>query len=165
MQQRQRRKAIITHHLQDAPSVSPPPMSGPATAAMPYVMPMIPVYVARFAGSAEKAEIVYTPGATPEAPRPAMARPTITVVEFWATALIRLPNSKIRIDTRKLVLRGKNLNTLPHCDWNAPRVKKYTEPYHEISWILPNRSVIFGIAVATIVLIEEVSVPQMRYGD
>jgi hypothetical protein len=57
-------------------------MSGPATAATPYEAPIIPVYVARFAGSAAKADIVYAPGAIPEAPRPAMARPTIKVVEF-----------------------------------------------------------------------------------
>jgi hypothetical protein len=80
--------------------------------------------VALFAGSAAKAEIVYTPGATPEAPTPAIERPTITVVEFLATALIKLPISKMRIATRKLVLRGKYLYTLPHCDWNAPSVRK-----------------------------------------
>jgi hypothetical protein len=82
----------------------------------------------------------------------------MTVVEFWATALIKLPNSNMSIATRKLVLRGKNLNTLPHCDWNAPSVRKYAEPYHEMSWILPKRSVIFGMAVATMVWIENVSV-------
>ena len=98
-----------------------------------------------FAGSVEKAKIVYTSGAIHEAARPAIARPTITVVEFWATALIKLPNSNLSIATKKLILRWKNLNTLPHCDWNAPSVRKYAEPYHEMSRIFPNLSVIFGM--------------------
>jgi hypothetical protein len=84
-------------------------MSGPATAAIPYDNPMKPVYVALFSGSAIKAGIVYTPGAIPEAPNPAIERPTITVVELRATALIKLPSSKMRIDTKKLIFRGKNL--------------------------------------------------------
>ena len=75
-------------------------------------------------GSAAKAEIVYTPGAIPEAPRPEMARPTIKVVEFWATAAIKLPSSKMKIATRKLVLSGKYLYTLPQVDWKAPSVMK-----------------------------------------
>jgi hypothetical protein len=74
---------------------------------MPYAAPMIPIQVALFLGSAAKAAIVYTPGAIPEAPRPVIARPTIKVVEFGATAQIKLPSSKMKIDTRKLVLRGK----------------------------------------------------------
>lgn len=84
-------------------------MSGPATAAIPYDNPMKPVYVALFSGAAMKAGIVYTPGATPEAPKPAIARPTITVVELRATALIKLPSSNMKMDNKKLVFKGKNL--------------------------------------------------------
>lgn len=68
--------------------------------------------------------MVYTPGAIPAPPMPEIARPTMRVVEFGATALIKLPNSKMKIETKKLALRGKNLYTLPHCDWKAPSVKK-----------------------------------------
>lgn len=87
----------------------------------------------------------------PEPPRPETARPTISVVEFWATAAIRLPISKIKMATRKLVLRGKYLYTLPHVDWKAPIVMKYAEPYQDILSRLWNWSVILGMAVATIV--------------
>lgn len=34
---------LFTYHLQDTPSASPPPMSGPSTAATPYAAPMIPI--------------------------------------------------------------------------------------------------------------------------
>jgi hypothetical protein len=100
---------------------------------------------------------MYTPGPIPDAPSPETARPTISVVEFWATPQIRLPISKMKIATRKLVLSGKYLNTLPHCDWNAPSVKKYAEPYHEISSRLSKWSVIFGIAVAKMVCFDRLA--------
>ena len=57
-------------------------MSGPMTAATPYEAPIMPVNVGLFLGSAIKKIIVYAPDVTPAAPRPAMARPTISVVEF-----------------------------------------------------------------------------------
>jgi hypothetical protein len=57
----------------------------------------------------------------------------------------------MKMETRKLVLRGKYLYTLPHWDWNAPRVRKYAEPYHAMSSIFLKWSVILGIAVATMV--------------
>ena len=60
----------------------------------------------------------------------------------------------MKIETRKLVLSGKYLYTLPHSDWNAPSVMKYAEPYHDISSSRLNWSVIFGIAVATMVCVE-----------
>jgi len=40
---------------------------------------------------------------------PAIARPTIKVVLFCATAQIRLPSSKIKIEMRKVGLSGKYL--------------------------------------------------------
>lgn len=43
VQQRQSSKRFLTHHLHDTPFVSPPPMSGPQTAATPYDTPMTPV--------------------------------------------------------------------------------------------------------------------------
>lgn len=98
-----------THHLQLTLSARAPPINGPRIAATPYVAPIIPTQVALFLGSEANAAIVYTPGAIPEAPTPAIARPTIRVVEFRATAQIKLPTSNMKIDTRKLVLRGKYL--------------------------------------------------------
>jgi hypothetical protein len=112
---------------------------------------MTPVNVALFLGSAAKAIIVYDPDPTPAPPTPAMARPTMRAGEFGATPQIRLPSSKMKMAIRKLILRGKYLYTLPHIDWKPPSVMKKAEPYHEISLMLLNSSVIFGMAVAMMV--------------
>jgi hypothetical protein len=65
----------------------------------------MPVKAAVWDGFALKAMIVYAPEAIPAPPAPAMARPTIKVVEFLATAHIKLPTSKMAIAVRKVVLR------------------------------------------------------------
>lgn len=54
-------------------------------------------------GFALKAMIVYAPEAMPAPPAPAMALPTIRVVEFLATAQMRLPISKMPIAVRKVI--------------------------------------------------------------
>lgn len=143
-----------THHRQETVFVNAPPMSGPVTAARPYVAPITPVKVALFLGSAAKAIIVYAPDPTPAAPTPAMARPTIRTGEFGATPQIKLPSSKMKMAIRKLIFSGKYLYTFPHIDWNPPSVMKKDEPYHEMSSMLLNSSVILGMAVATMVWIE-----------
>lgn len=63
-----------------------PPRRGPITAEIPYEAPMIPRYAGRFSGGARKATRIKAPEATPAAPRPAMARPTISEVLFGETA-------------------------------------------------------------------------------
>jgi hypothetical protein len=72
----------------------------------------------------------YLPLAIPAPPAPAIARPTIRVVELLATAQIRLPTSKIKMLMRKDILSGKYLYALPQVDWKDARVKKKAEPYH-----------------------------------
>jgi hypothetical protein len=57
----------------------------------------------------------------------------------------------MKTDMRKLILSGKYLYTLPHMDLKPARVMKNAEPYHEMSSRLWNSSVIFGMAVATMV--------------
>lgn len=80
-----------------------------------------------------------------------MARPTMSVVEFLATAQIREPSSKMRIVTRKVVFRGKYLYAFPQVAWKAATVKKNAEPYQP-TWSREwNSSVMRGMAVATIV--------------
>lgn len=56
---------------------------------------------------------VYAPVATPAAPTPAMARPTMRVTESGATPQMRLPTSNIRMDRRKVIFSGKYLKALP----------------------------------------------------
>lgn len=59
---------------------------------------------------------------------PAMARPTIKVVEFCATAQIRLPTSNMNTAPRKADLMSKRLYMLPNMGWSAVVVRKYAEP-------------------------------------
>jgi hypothetical protein len=83
--------------------VKTPPNRGPTTDATAYTAPSIPVKAAACDGFALKAMIVYAPEAMPAPPAPAIARPTIKVVEFLATAHMRLPTSKIAMAVRKVV--------------------------------------------------------------
>jgi hypothetical protein len=84
------------------------------TEATPKVAPMTPVKAGRRAGGAEKAMMVYEPEAIPAPPMPAMARPTINVVELFATAQIRLPTSKMKMLDKNETLSGKYLYNFPH---------------------------------------------------
>ena len=51
-----------------------------------------------------------------------------------------------------MIFRGKYLYPLPQVDWKAPTVKKNADPYQPTRSKPLNSSVIFGIAVATIVM-------------
>lgn len=73
--------------------------------------------------------IVYAPLPIPAPPMPATARPTMRVVLFLATAQIKEPTSKIKIETRKVLFRGKYLYPFPHVDWNEANVRKKALPY------------------------------------
>lgn len=42
---------------------------------------------------------------------------------------MRLPTSKINMDIKKDIFRGKYLYTFPHVDWNEAKVRKKAEPY------------------------------------
>ena len=53
--------------------------------------------------------MVYVPEPIPAAPRPAMARPTISAVLLGATPQMREPSSKIKMEIRKLIFSGKYL--------------------------------------------------------
>jgi hypothetical protein len=51
------------------------------------------------------------------------------VVLFLDTAQMRLPTSKMKIATMKLVFSGKYLYALPQVDWKDARVRKNADPY------------------------------------
>lgn len=68
---------------------------------------MSPVNMGLLRGGAEKAARVNDPVFTPAAPSPAMARPTIRATEEGATAQIKLPTSKIKMDIRYVIFRLK----------------------------------------------------------
>ena len=90
-----------------------PPINGPTTLAIPYDAPMIPVNIGRLRGGAEYAMRVYAPVPMPAAPTPAMARPTMRVSELGATPQMRLPTSKMKMASRKVIFSGKYLKALP----------------------------------------------------
>ena len=98
-----------------------------------------------------KPMIVNAPDVTPAAPKPAKARPTIKHVEFGATAHSKLPSSNMAMAIKNQILREKYRYSFPHIDWKPPKVMKYAEPYQATSLRSLNSSVIFGIAVETIV--------------
>lgn len=95
--------------------------------------------------------MVVPPVAIPAPPTPEMARPTIRAMGFGATPQIRLPSSNRKSVTRKVNFKGKYLYALPQDDWKPPRHIKYADPYHETSESPWNSSVIFGMAVPTMV--------------
>lgn len=88
----------------------------------------------------------------PAAPAPAIARPTINVVLSFATAQIKDPISKMKIDSRYVYFSEKNLYPLPHVDWNEANVRKNADPYQPTWSSEWNSSVISGMAVATMVM-------------
>jgi hypothetical protein len=69
----------------------------------------MPVNIGRLFGPAEKAIMVYVPEPMPAAPRPEMARPTMSVVLLGATPQTREPSSKMNMEMRKLIFSGKYL--------------------------------------------------------
>lgn len=75
------------------------------------------------------------PVKTPALPNPAMARPTIRVMEFGATPHNSDPNSKKNIANRYDFLTEKSINTRPKTGWNAQAVSKYADPYQPISGV------------------------------
>lgn len=77
-----------------------PPMSGPHTDAIPYILPKNAPYFALFTSGTEHAIMMKLPENIPADPRPAIARPMIKAVEFGEIAQIKEPISKIKMETR-----------------------------------------------------------------
>lgn len=69
--------------------------NGPATDAMPYIPPIIPMYAGLFLNGTVFATIKMAPLKIPAAPTPAIARPIISAVEFGATPQTSDPSSKM----------------------------------------------------------------------
>ena len=83
------------HQRQETLSVKAPPKSGPATLAMPYMDPMMPVYVGRCRSGTAKEMMRIAPVNMPAAPRPAIARPIIKAVDVGAAPQTAEPTSKM----------------------------------------------------------------------
>jgi hypothetical protein len=140
------------------------------TLARPYAAPINPLYFGRSAEGTRTAMMVCEPENSPAAPIPHIARPMIKATELGAApdcvyhqytyqALLKyvnlpqitLPNSKRKMETRYVHLRGKIVYDRPQSAVVAAVVMKKAEPYHPISWRLLNLSVILGMAAEMIV--------------
>lgn len=77
-----------------------PPISGPQTEAMPYILPSSAAYLARFSTGTDRVIMMKLPAKIPADPTPAMARPMIKAVEFGAAPQIADPSSKMMMATR-----------------------------------------------------------------
>jgi hypothetical protein len=75
-------------------------MSGPATDAIPYILPKRAPYFALFSSGTEQAMIMKLPAKMPAEPTPAIARPMINAVEFGAAPQMSEPTSKITMETK-----------------------------------------------------------------
>jgi len=76
------------------------PRNGPAIAANPKAADITPRYAARWASGIIFVVIKTLPEKTPEAPRPATARPMISATEVGAVVQTRDPISKMTMATR-----------------------------------------------------------------
>ena len=74
---------------------------------------------------------------------------------------MRLPNSKMNTAKRYVHFRVKYLNSLPQDEVNEATVRKKADPYQPIWDTLWKSSVIFGMAVATMVCSQD---QHMQYG-
>ena len=75
-------------------SVKAPPRSGPMIDEMPNILDNVAMYIGRFRNGTVKPTIVMPPEKMAEAPAPATARPTMSMVELVAAAHITEPTSK-----------------------------------------------------------------------
>lgn len=95
------------HHLQVAYCVSAPPMRGPRAIPICPKPIMAPMAAGRLCRGKRIASIVSPPFWRPEPPMPARARPTMSMLDDWATAQMREPNSKKAKKARKVHLALK----------------------------------------------------------
>lgn len=73
------------------------------------MMPILAVKIGRLCNGTAYATTTKAPVRIPALPHPAMARPIIKVVEFWATAQRRLPISNMTTEWRKVHLTSKRV--------------------------------------------------------
>jgi hypothetical protein len=101
------------HHRQVAWLVNAPPMSGATTVPIEKTETMRPVKTGRCSMGVTIAITDNPPDTTPEPPTPAIARPTMNIVEELATPQRSEPRRKIAKKDRYAVRRGKIAEILP----------------------------------------------------
>jgi hypothetical protein len=113
---------------------------------------MKPWYLGLDASGTRGTMMTMAPAETPADPAPAMVRPRMKAIELGAAPQRAEPISKSAMAKRKTVLVGKNENSRPKRSCVAQPARTYALPYQPMSSIEWNSSVIFGIAVAMIIL-------------
>jgi hypothetical protein len=101
------------HHRHVAWLVNAPPMSGATTVPMEKTETMRPVKSARCSMGVTIAMTDSPPDTTPEPPTPAIARPTMNIVEELETPQRREPRRKMAKEDRYAVRRGNIVEILP----------------------------------------------------
>jgi hypothetical protein len=81
------------HHLQVNLSVNAPPKRGPTTDDIPNILERAAIYIGRFLKGTVKPTIVMPPEKMADAPAPATALPTMSIVESVAAAQRTDPTS------------------------------------------------------------------------
>ena len=94
-------------HCHAMPVVSAPPTIGPMATARPAIPPHAPRIAPRFSGGVSSARIVSVSGVTIAAPRPWIARATISISEPVESAAITEATVKIERPMTKRSLRPK----------------------------------------------------------
>jgi hypothetical protein len=115
---------------------------------MEKVDPMTPVHTARLCSGIIVARIVKAPAKSPEAPRPATARPAMRACDDGARAHTRLPASNTRRYRRYDAFFGNKEYILPARGWLAAIAIMNAALYQPMSRVESNSDVMTGIAVA-----------------
>lgn len=108
----------------------------------------MPVHTARLCRGMTVARIVKAPAKSPEAPRPATARPAMRACDDGATAHTRLPTSNTRRYSRYDIFLGNNEYIFPARGWLAAIAIMKAALYQPISRVELNSVVMTGTAVA-----------------
>jgi len=144
----------VSHAIADAATnlqvalllVNAPPSKGPATLATPKHAPKRPCSMGRLASGTVLNMIKIAPVKIPLLPRPATARPTISMLLFRAAPQMMLPSSNKKMPDRKTGLVGKKVYIRPYSKMKPAAVSMYALPYHPMSAMLLNSFVMAGIA-------------------
>ncbi|RII14402.1 hypothetical protein CUC08_Gglean003981 [Alternaria sp. MG1] len=106
----------------------------------------------RLASGTVLSMIKIAPVKIPLLPRPAIARPTMSMLLLRAAPQTILPNSKRKMPDRKTGFVGKKVYILPYSRMKPAAVSMYALPYHPMSPMLSNSFVMAGIAGPMMVL-------------
>lgn len=128
------------------------PRMGPRTLAIPKTAPKRPNNAGRLCKGTTGINMLKAPCSIPALPSPAIARPTIRLMELGAAPQIAEPTSKIPMKVIKVHFTSYKVYNLPIERQKAAAVSRYANPYQPTSLREPKSFVIVGIAIPMISL-------------